>query len=230
MSSIKPVGEVKLFAGILFRDKEYIDIIRDKLSSAFGPIDLTSPVWPWVHSSYYEKEMGTDLKRVFFFFERPIQPDQLPDIKIMTNEFEASFMATAKDGANSRGTKGDENQIKDSRGQGFKGSSELDLAASISAFYLHLTPRPLESLNPDFQRAFSGENLLRPVNIDPGYITLAKVVLASTKDYSHRVYIGKGIYAEVTLSYENKTFRPFSYTYPDYRSDEYIALFNMARG
>ena len=187
MGSIKPVEKVKLFAGILFRDKEYIDIIRDKISSTFGPIDLTSPVWPWVHSSYYEKEMGTDLKRVFFFFERPIQPDQLPDIKIMTNELETSFLATAKDGANSRDTKG-------------------------------------------VSRAFSDENLLRPVNIDPGYITLAKVVLASTKDYSHRIYIGKGIYAEVALFYKDKTFHPFPYTYPDYRSDEYIALFNMARG
>ncbi|MBI5756767.1 MAG: hypothetical protein HZA12_07565, partial [Nitrospirae bacterium] len=49
-------------------------------------------------------------------------------------------------------TKGHENQIKDSRGQGFKGSSEEAIAASISAFSLHLTPRPLDPLNPDFQK------------------------------------------------------------------------------
>ncbi|MBI5756522.1 MAG: hypothetical protein HZA12_06310 [Nitrospirae bacterium] len=56
-----------------------------------------------------------------------------------------------------RGTKGHENQIKGSRGQGFKGSSEEAIAASISAFSLHLTPRPLDPLNPDFQKGFSDE-------------------------------------------------------------------------
>ncbi|MBI5756521.1 MAG: [FeFe] hydrogenase H-cluster radical SAM maturase HydG [Nitrospirae bacterium] len=55
------------------------------------------------------------------------------------------------------GTKEDENQIKGSRGQGFKGSSEEAITASISAFSLHLTPRPLDPLNPDFQKAFSDE-------------------------------------------------------------------------
>ena len=61
-------------------------------------------------------------------------------------------------------------------------------------------------------------------------MTLAKVVLASTKDYSHRIYIGKGIYAEVTLFYQDKTFQPLLHTYPDYRSGEYVDLFNKARG
>ncbi len=69
----------------------------------------------------------------------------------------------------------------------------------------------------------------RLVNIDPGYLDLAKLVLATTKDYSHRVYLGKGIYAEVTLSYQHKTFNPWEWTYPDYRSKEYIATFNKIR-
>lgn len=79
-------------------------------------------------------------------------------------------------------------------------------------------------------RSSSGRLPERPINIDPGYITLAKVVLASTKDYSHRISIGRGIYAEVTLCYQDKTYHPLPHTYPDYRSAEYIALFNMARG
>ena len=59
---------------------------------------------------------------------------------------------------------------------------------------------------------------LRTVNIDPGYLALAKVVLASTKDFYHRIYLDKGIYAEITLLYQQKRFRPLEWTYPDYRS------------
>lgn len=72
-------------------------------------------------------------------------------------------------------------------------------------------------------------NKLRSVNIDPGYLDLAKFVLASTKDYCHRIYIGRGIYAEVTLLFAGNTFKPWEWTYPDYRSPEYIAIFNYLR-
>jgi hypothetical protein len=69
----------------------------------------------------------------------------------------------------------------------------------------------------------------RPVNIDPGYITDAKLILASTKDYSHRVYLNKGIYGEVTLYYQGGVFRPYSWTYPDYRTDDYRIIFDAIR-
>jgi len=70
----------------------------------------------------------------------------------------------------------------------------------------------------------------RRVNIDPGYICLGKLVLLTTKDYYHRIYITKGIYAEVTLYYKDKSFRPFEWSYPDYKSENYIEFFNNARG
>jgi hypothetical protein len=72
--------------------------------------------------------------------------------------------------------------------------------------------------------------LNRPVNIDPGYVTDAKLVLASTKDYSHRIYLARGIYAETTLFYQKNTFRPYSWTYPDYKTVDYIDIFNEIRG
>jgi hypothetical protein len=77
----------------------------------------------------------------------------------------------------------------------------------------------------------SGTRARRRINLDPGYVTEAKVVLATTKDYSHRLYIGKGIYAEVTLRYGNKerSFTPFDHTYLDYRSEKYRTMFNMTR-
>jgi hypothetical protein len=71
----------------------------------------------------------------------------------------------------------------------------------------------------------------RRINLDPGYVTEAKVVLASTKDFSHRVYQGQGIYAEVTLHYSSreKTFLSLEHTYPDFRTKESLDMFNKAR-
>ncbi|MFH1777267.1 MAG: DUF4416 family protein [Candidatus Omnitrophota bacterium] len=69
----------------------------------------------------------------------------------------------------------------------------------------------------------------RRINIDPGAVNLAKLILLTTKDYAHRIYIGKGIYAEVTLCFKNKTFTPCAWTYPDYRTQKYIEIFNNIR-
>jgi len=69
----------------------------------------------------------------------------------------------------------------------------------------------------------------RVVNIDPGYVDMARLVLATTKDYSHRLYIGRGIYAEVTLCYRGGRFEANPWTYPDYRSEPYRAFFEAVR-
>lgn len=69
----------------------------------------------------------------------------------------------------------------------------------------------------------------RRVNLDPGYLGLAKVVLSTFKDYAHRIYLGKGIFAEITLIYKNKSFRELPWTYPDYKQPEVIEAFNQAR-
>jgi hypothetical protein len=73
-------------------------------------------------------------------------------------------------------------------------------------------------------------NSRRTVNIDPGYLDMAKLLLASTKDYCHRTYLNKGIFAEITLFYQGRSFRPWEWTYPDYRTGEYIDVFNKIRG
>jgi hypothetical protein len=69
----------------------------------------------------------------------------------------------------------------------------------------------------------------RPLNLDPGYITLAKLVLASTKDHAHRLYLRDGIYAEVTLAYRHRQWQPLDWTFPDYRRDDYQAFFTQCR-
>ncbi|MDR1195374.1 MAG: DUF4416 family protein [Endomicrobium sp.] len=58
----------------------------------------------------------------------------------------------------------------------------------------------------------------RLINIDPGYLNPANVILASTKDFSHRIYLAKGIYAEVTLIYKKEDFIKLPWSYPDYLS------------
>lgn len=69
----------------------------------------------------------------------------------------------------------------------------------------------------------------RPINIDPGYLSLSKVVLTTTKDYNHRLYLGDGIYGEVTLHYQKKKFTPWDWTYPDYKSISYLQYFEELR-
>ncbi|MCK4905438.1 DUF4416 family protein [bacterium] len=70
----------------------------------------------------------------------------------------------------------------------------------------------------------------RVINIDPGYISNAQLVLASTKNFFHRIYLGKGIYAEVTLFFKERTFQPLPWTYPDYKVESSVNIFNKIRG
>ena len=69
----------------------------------------------------------------------------------------------------------------------------------------------------------------RPGNLDPGYVELAKVILASTKNFYHRMYLGNGIFGEVTLHFKNNTFQFFPWTYPDYQSKDYQEFFLRVR-
>lgn len=81
----------------------------------------------------------------------------------------------------------------------------------------------------EIEEQFADESGNRKLNLDPGYINLAKLVLASTKDFAHRIYLGKGIFTEITLMYRNKTFVPVEWTYPDYKTPEYIDIFKKIR-
>lgn len=69
----------------------------------------------------------------------------------------------------------------------------------------------------------------RPVNLDPGYLDAARLVLATTKDRAHRIYLAQGIYAEVTLIYEKGAWQPLPWTYPDYRAPTYHPFLTEVR-
>lgn len=72
-------------------------------------------------------------------------------------------------------------------------------------------------------------NNKRTINLDPGYITRDKLILATTKDYYHRIYLAQGIFAEVTLHYRQGRYRFFSWTYPDYKEPGVQELLAQAR-
>ncbi len=138
------------------------------LQNKFGKIDKESSLWKFDFTSYYEKEMGTNLWRKFISFANTIEPQSLKEIKLWTNLLEAEYSQ------------------------------------------MYAPP-------------------VRPINLDPGYLSLSKVVLATTKDYTHRLYLGNGIYGEVTLHYHHGAFCPYEWTYPDYRTSEYIQFFQELR-
>jgi len=69
----------------------------------------------------------------------------------------------------------------------------------------------------------------RCVNIDPGYVALERLVLATGKNYTHRIYLKDGIYADLTLIFQKGSFSPLPWTYPDYKEEKIIQWFNKVR-
>lgn len=166
MGTIKIPQAVQYFASIIFKEKNHLVDAKDNILQLVGNIQEETTTMPFSKTDYYEREMGSDLIRIFVLFETLMQRDVLSDIKIITNDIETLL----------------------------------------------------------------AKNDARTVNIDPGYMSLENIVLATPKGYAHRIYIGKGIYGDLTLIYNTGTYRPLEWTYPDYGGDDIIALFNRWRG
>lgn len=69
----------------------------------------------------------------------------------------------------------------------------------------------------------------RKVNLDPGYLSLSHLILATHKRFSHRPYLRDGVYADLTLMYKRKSFQPLEWTFPDYGTDEIVEIMNRLR-
>jgi hypothetical protein len=69
----------------------------------------------------------------------------------------------------------------------------------------------------------------RKFNLDPGLMTLGNFVLATGKNNAHRIYMGKGIFADLTLVFRAGTYHPLEWTYPDYADRELIQILNRLR-
>jgi hypothetical protein len=156
----------KLVAGLLFRDSDRQRQAWRKLSEHFGTIDLITEPAPFTYTNYYNREMGPGIMRQLGSFLDLVDPEKLPDIKLLTNALERELSA-------------------------------------------------------------EGE---RRVNIDPGLLSEERLVLATGKNYTHRIYLRDGIYADLTLIYQKGTYRPLPWTYPDYQDPGLIHFLRALRG
>ncbi|MCK4810332.1 MAG: DUF4416 family protein [Candidatus Omnitrophica bacterium] len=108
---------------------------------------------------------------------------------------------------------------------------EKEMGAGLSrrfvSFKKLMNPLKLLKVKLDcikLEKKFSCQDKRR-INIDPGYLNEARLILLSTKDFYHRIYLGKCIYAEVTLYYAQRDFRDLPWTFPDYRTPGYKNIF-----
>jgi hypothetical protein len=83
------------------------------------------------------------------------------------------------------------------------------------------------SLEQKFSHRAGG---IRVLNIDPGYLNLTAFILATSKNYAHRIYLGKGVFAQQELLFEKRKIQTLDWTYPDYRSYEYQEILRKIRG
>lgn len=166
MSSPKVPLPVKLIVSVIFSPEDLLPSVGMDLADLFGQIDFVSERFSFDYTSYYEKEMGKDLSRIFIAFGSFLARDALPSVKKKTNKLEQKY--------------------SDPFGK-------------------------------------------RKINLDPGILTLNNFTLATGKDFSHRLYLGDGIYGDLTLFFRAKTFVALQWTFPDYASNNVIQLFNGLR-
>jgi hypothetical protein len=169
MGAIASHRPVLLLVAAFSRYDDALDWGRRQCEAAFGPIAVESERFEHNETTYYEREMGTGLRKTFWAFERLVDPAHLVDAKLTTNGWEAEYSAAAD------------------------------------------KPEP------------------RPLNLDPGYLTEAKLVLVSTKDRDHRLYLDRGIFAENTLFFRAGGWQLRPWTYPDYQRADYHLFFTRCR-
>ncbi|MAR11941.1 MAG: GTP-binding protein [Blastopirellula sp.] len=169
MGQIRPHPPVLLIIGAFSRYDDVLDWAAEATQRIWGTICLSSPRFNFDQTTFYERSMGQGLRKTFWAFEPLIDPAEIAQIKLQTNELEAAC--------------------------------------------------PQQTTLPEE----------RPLNLDPGYISEAKLVLATTKDRDHRIYLQKGIYCEGTLFYHKGQWRSRPWTYPDYQTSEYHRFFDQCR-
>ncbi|MDH5706930.1 MAG: DUF4416 family protein [Candidatus Aminicenantes bacterium] len=164
MAEPKPFPRVKLICGIISSEERFFKKAEEHLVRLYGPLDLSSPFFPFDFTDYYEKQMGKDLKRQFLSFVRLVSPETLSEIKIRMNALEEEIRE----------------EIEQTR---------------------------------------------RIVNIDPGYLTASALIMATAKDFAHRIPLQNGIFAHLELLFGKNEVRILGWTYPDYKTEGYQKFF-----
>ncbi|HOT97151.1 MAG TPA: DUF4416 family protein [bacterium] len=165
MGIARPAAPVRLICALCYREESDRDSACDQLERAWGPISARTEPFPFIHTTYYEAEMGEGLRKFYCAFKQLIEPMEIVAIKLATNQIEAGLATAGR----------------------------------------------------------------RRVNIDPGYIEAAKLVLATTKNFSHRIYLGQGIYGDVQLFWQGGRFKSNPWTYADYLDPAILEFFTSIR-
>ncbi|MGC8764075.1 MAG: DUF4416 family protein [Acidobacteriota bacterium] len=165
MGEAKPEPPAALVCAILYREAAARDAALKALEADFGALALRQEPFPFTHSDYYTREMGSPLLKQIVLFREPVPQGFLAEIKTLTNLREEGLARLGR----------------------------------------------------------------RRVNLDPGLLLPSRLVLATTKDHAHRIYLARGIYAEVTLLYRNGAFTPLPWTYPDYREPTVLDFLGECR-
>ncbi|HOY43425.1 MAG TPA: DUF4416 family protein [bacterium] len=165
MGQVKIAPKVQLICAVCCRDEESSVQACEQLTQLCGPIASRTEPFAFIHTRYYQKEMGDRLQKFFCAFSRSVDPMQIVGIKLATNRIEEEL-------------------------------------------------------------AWEGR---RRVNLDPGYIEAAKLVLATTKNFGHRIYLGQGIYGDVQLFWRKGRFQSNPWTYPDYLEAKSLEFFSALR-
>ncbi len=114
-------------------------------------------------------------------------------------------------------------------------SMGTELKKQFLAFETLIDPgeiAPTKLQSNEWEKQYAADNQhaeVRPLNIDPGYISEAKLVLVTTKDRDHRIYLQQGIFAEVTLFFRSGDWNSSRWTYPDYQRKDFQSFFTKCR-
>jgi hypothetical protein len=161
----QPVEKAILFVGVMYPKRTDLKKILDELVKKYGKISIESKEFPFTFTNYYAPELGEDIVKKFFVFEKKIDRSKIGIVKIFTNKIE-------------------------------------------------------DKCSVDGKRSF---------NLDPGYFNKTQLVLASAKESSHKIYLGKGMFAHLTYTYANKQWMPTERCFPDFKSEEVKKFFAHVR-
>jgi len=165
MSTLQPFPRVEPFCGIIFAREKARDLAVEAMVERMSEVDHESKIMPFDYTDYYCSEMGSPLYRCFVAFRELVNPEFLPEFKLMT-------LALEKD---------------------------LSLDGC------------------------------RQVNLDPGYLSTAAVVIATAKNHAHRIPLRNGVYAHLEYVVRGGGVQPLDWTYPDFRTSLYLEYFNDLR-
>jgi hypothetical protein len=168
MTEAQSFMPAKLICGLIASKNDVFSKTEERLVSLYGKLDHKSPHIDFDCTDYYEKQMGSSLKRKFISFSPLYSPEELSEIKTRTNNLE-------------------------------------------------------QEMREDLQ------SLQRIINIDPGFLTASSLIMATAKDFAHRVPLQRGIYAHLEFLFGKNDIRTLPWTYPDFKKKAYQIFFLEVR-